>query len=368
MNKNRRIRVLVTGATGFLGSNILKSLMMYQAVEPIAACRNPEKLARWFSGEVRKGDLLDADYRLEVVKNVDVICHAGTWASMWNHAALEREMFFEPGCDLLQQAIRQGVKRFIQASTVAISATVKEDRFIDDFSSTTYTGFWPHLDRLIDLDRYMRANSTRGTQMVTMRLGHFIGAGNRLGMLPALVPRLRTYLVPWLAGGRKHLPLIADTDLGNAFLLAATAENLDDYESFNICGAEFPRLREVVEFIAKETGFPKPLYSVPYFIGYAFAWLMEKLHPILPGSSPFLTRSIVHLCENWQCPNGYARKKLGYIPKKDWRTAVREHLADLRRENYPWPLLCQATQATTVFEDFRASNQGVPSPSGEGPG
>ncbi|MEK9133419.1 MAG: hypothetical protein AAB333_01025, partial [Pseudomonadota bacterium] len=256
--------------------------------------------------------------------------------------ALERERFFEPTRDLIEQAIRQGVRRFIQTSTVVIGAVAKDNKPLDDFSETKYTGFWPHLDCLIDLDRNMHANSNRGTQMVTMRLGHFIGKGNRLGMLPALVPRLKTYLVPWLAAGRKRLPLVADTDLGASFALATIADGLNDYESFNICGAEFPTLREVVEFIAAETGFPKPLYSVPYPAGYAFGWLMETLKPVMPGSSPFLTRSIVHLCENWVCPNDYARRKLGYTPKKDWRTAVREHLSDLKAEGYPWPRLCQA--------------------------
>ena len=341
MSAQKRIRVLVTGATGFLGGNILKALMTQPEVEPIAACRRREKLPRNFKGEVRIGNLMDANYRREVVKQVDVICSAGNWASMWNHKALERERFFEPTRDLIEQAIRQGVKRFIQTSTVVIGAVAKANQPLDDFSETKHTGFWPHLDYLIDLDRYMHANSKRGTQMVTMRLGNFIGKGNRLGMLPALVPRLKTYLVPWLAGGRKRMPLVADTDLGASFALATIAEGLNDYESFNICGAEFPTLREVVQFIAAEAGVAKPLYSVPYPAGYVFGWLMETLKPVMPGSSPFLTRSIVHLCENWVCPNDYARRKLGYTPVKDWRTAVREHLADLKAEGYPWPLLCQ---------------------------
>jgi hypothetical protein len=55
---------------------------------------------------------------------------------------------------------------------------------------------------LVDLDAFMRANSGRGTQMTMMRLGHFVGAGNELGMVSALVSRLRTRLVPWLAHGR----------------------------------------------------------------------------------------------------------------------------------------------------------------------
>jgi hypothetical protein len=55
----------------------------------------------------------------------------------------------------------------------------------------------------------MRERSQGGTQMVTLRLGHFVGAGNRPGTLPALVPRLETYLVPRLAGGKSHFPLAA---------------------------------------------------------------------------------------------------------------------------------------------------------------
>lgn len=68
---------------------------------------------------------------------------------------------------------------------------------------------------------------------------------------------------------------------------------------------------------------------------------MEKLNPLLPGSSPFLTRSIVHLAEDWVCPTDSAQKKLGYVPQGDWRSAVRDHLADLQADGYPWVPLAQ---------------------------
>ncbi len=343
MTQPKPLRVLVTGATGFLGGNVLKALMALPQLEIIAACRRPAKLPEGFQGEVRSGDLLDVNYRRAVIQDVDVICHTAAWASMWGHSDLERARFFEPTIDLIEQAIRGGVRRFIQTNTVAIGAVRRDGSAHDDFSATSYTRFWPHLDQLINIDRYMQSNSQRGTQMVNLRLGVFIGKGNRLGILPALLPRLRSYLVPWLAGGQSRQPLVADTDLGQAFARAVMAGKLNVYESFNICGTEFPTLRELITFIAKETGFPQPLYSVPYFAGYGFAWLMEKLHPLLPGSSPFLTRSIVHLSEDWWCPNDYAQQKLGYMPLRDWQTVVREHLADLGAQGYPWPRLAQAT-------------------------
>lgn len=333
--------MLVTGATGFLGRNVLAALGSSTGVEPIAACRTPASLGSGFTGEVRAGDLRDPDYRRTVVKDVDVVCHAGTWSSMWGHRSQERSHFFEPACDLVEQAIRAGVGRLLLASTVAIGTPTGDGSPGDDFSSTRATGFWPHLDRLVELDTFMRENSHRGTQMVTMRLGHFVGAGNQVGIVAALAPRLRTRLVPWIAGGRSRLPLVADTDLGQAFTLAAVADGLDDYESFNICGPDFPTAREVISFIAAETGFPRPWYSVPRPAALAFGWLMERLHPVLPGSSPFLTRSLVHVAGDWLCPGDYAARKLGYVPRKDWRTAVREALTELKGKGYPWPRLAQ---------------------------
>lgn len=341
MTQQSKTRVLVTGATGFLGSNILKAMSRNERIHCIAACRTPTKLLAGYQGEVRTGDLQDADYRKAVVQDVDVVCHAGTWAAMWNHTPQEQERFYTPARDLIEQAIQSGVRRFIQASTVAIGSVTAPGQTHADFSQKQHTGFWPHLDLLIDLDDYMQRNSDRGMDMVTLRLGHFIGAGNRLGLIPAIVPRLKTRLVPWLGNGKRRMPLVADSDLGQAFVLATLADNLDRYESFNICGASFPQLREVISYIAQRAGVPRPFYSVPYFAGYVFGWLMEKTNALTPGDSPFLTRSIVHLCEDWVCPNDYATKKLGYRPQKPWQQAIAEHVAALGSEGFPWPSLSQ---------------------------
>jgi nucleoside-diphosphate-sugar epimerase len=310
-------------------------------VAAVAACRRPERLPAGFDGEVRAGDLDNADYRRQVVKGVDVVCHAASAASMWGHAREERERFLAPAVDLVDQAVEAGVGRFILAGTVAMSAPPERGVLLDDRAETRPTGFWPHLDRLIDLDRHMAERAGEGTQMVLLRLGHFVGVGNAVGLVPALVPRLRTRLVPWLDRGRRRLPLVADTDLGAAFALAATATGLADYESFHIIGPERPTLREVVDHIAATAGCPRPWVSVPQRLGYVAGGLMEKLPPVLPGRSPFLTRSIVYLCEDWYCTNDRANQALGYAPRKDWRLAVDEQLRGLAADGYPWPRLSQ---------------------------
>lgn len=335
----QKVRVLVTGATGFLGGHVLQALTTDPRISTIAACRHRQNLPGDYAGEIRCGDLLDPDYRIALVKDIDVLCHTGTWASLWGHRRQERERFYEPALDLVKLSVANGIKRFILASSVAITAPAINSLPIDDFSPPQRTGFWPHLDFLIELDRNMRELSRHGTQMTVLRLGHFIGPGNRLGLIPALVPRLKTYLVPWLEDGEACLPLVAGTDLGQAFARAAVADKLEDYESFNICGAQFPTLRDVITYVGRVAGCPVPLYNVSYRAGYGFAWLMETLQPVLPGSSPFLTRSIIHLSQNWICAHQYARTKLGYQPKQNWRTEVRRQLEQLASQGYPWPRL-----------------------------
>jgi nucleoside-diphosphate-sugar epimerase len=152
-------------------------------------------------------------------------------------------------------------------------------------------------------------------------------------------------MVPWLAGGRARLALVAGSDLGEAFAAASCATGLAPYESFNICGPDFPTMRQVVAEISKQAGVPEPLFSVPLWSGYVFGWLMESLFPLLPGKAPFLTRSLVHVSEDWFCNTERARLKLGFSASVDWRQAVSESISERRAQGFPWPALAQAAGA-----------------------
>jgi nucleoside-diphosphate-sugar epimerase len=332
--------VLVTGATGWLGGHILAALATRPNVTTIAACRNPVRLPDGFDGETRVGDLTDPDYRRDVVQGVDVVLHAGTWSSFWGHRKAERELFLEPSLDLIDQAAAAGVSRFVAASTVALGTPAAAKKRVSDTDAPVKRGFWPHLDFMIDVEEHMRA--TAGTMgMVSLRLGHFVGAGNSLGLVSAIVPRLATRMVPWVGGGRAHLPLVSGADMGEAFAQAATVQELEAFEAIAIIGPEQPTARDVFSFVAERAGVPKPMYSVPLGAAFAFAWLMEVLHPALPGKAPFLTRALVHVGQNWHMEATAAAAKLGYQPRDHWQDAALASIEERRELGFPWPALAQ---------------------------
>ncbi|MCS6761966.1 MAG: hypothetical protein MO846_08305 [Candidatus Devosia symbiotica] len=144
-------------------------------------------------------------------------------------------------------------------------------------------------------------------------------------------------MMPWLGDGKAWMALVTGEDMRQAFALAATALGLADYESFNIHSGTLPSLREVFSYIADVVSLPRSFYVTPHWSGYAFGALME----VLPRA-PFLTRSLVHVSEDWNTPIEHARTALGYRPSGDWRKAVAGGIEERQKTGFAWPALAQA--------------------------
>jgi len=319
--------ILVTGANGFIGSHTLHWLSQQQDIKLIAACRDKKKLSGDFHGEVREGDYRDKDYLTTLLQGVDVVINAMAWTSLWGYKEASDSSFYQPTIKLIDQYLQSDASRFINLSTTSAAAP---DQSSDALSTGIPRPFWPHLCNVIKIENYLRDHASDNKTVVNMRLGLFVGERYSLGLLPILLPRLKTHLVPWVSNGKTSMPIADGRDYGQAMARAALANDLQSYEAFNIAGKEIPTVRDVIQFIHKEFSYPKPHFGVPFFGAYAFAWLMEKIDPIVPWE-PLITRSIVHLLEETNINNEQAIKRLGYHPQYDWREAVRLQIAEMEQ-------------------------------------
>lgn len=319
------MRICVTGATGFVGSHCLEALTQRDDTEVVAACRDESRLPPSFRGAVKVGDLLDAEYRESLLSDVDVLVHAAAWTSLWNHSKESEALFLKPSLELIKSAKEHGVKRFVFIST---TSAAERSHASDPLSRGVKRSYWPHEANVVAIEDALRQEADDNFCAVNLRLGLFAGARYALGLLPILVPRLKTHLVPWVAGGRTRMPLIDGRDIGACVALASTNPDLQGFEGFNVVGPQVPWVRDVIDYLHDGYGLPRPHFSVPFPVAFAFAWMMEKLDRVVPWE-PLVTRSIIHLLEDAKVDNNQAGARLGYMPQYHWKEAIDLQMAEM---------------------------------------
>lgn len=114
------MRVLVTGATGFVGSHAVRALVD-AGHEPIPFVRNPEK-ARVVLGDIPvvRGDIRDAGAVRQGLEGCDAVLHAAAELGVTGHAA-DLEGANVIGLEnVLGQAVELGMDPVVHLSTVGV--------------------------------------------------------------------------------------------------------------------------------------------------------------------------------------------------------------------------------------------------------
>jgi len=169
-------KVLVTGASGFLGRHILAELVADERYEPIALCRRPDRLGAAPVARIA-ADLTEPS-TLTDLGGAEIVVHA---AGPVSHAPRDARAMYDAHVrateHLLDAAREAGVRRFVLLSSSGTVAVSDEATTLDETagSSLAVTKAWPYYRAKLFAEQAALAANADGFDVVVLNPSLLLG-------------------------------------------------------------------------------------------------------------------------------------------------------------------------------------------------
>jgi nucleoside-diphosphate-sugar epimerase len=322
MSSTTKGHVLVTGASGFIGSRLLPVLRDDGHVVR-ALVRDPGR-ARSLEGiEWFEGDLLDPASLEGIERGIDVVVHCASLLGKWGTPEAElHALNVDAAVELLRRFEGGGLRRYIHLSAGGVTGPVPGRSVDERYACKPATGY--------ERTKYeaelavLRLARELAIPLSVVRPTFTYGPGDPHKL--ALFRAVQRGRYAFIGGGRSvNHPAYID-DVLHGILLAI--ERAEDGEVYIVGGERPVTKKELVDTIADALGVPRPKLSIPRWVAAIAAFKLELLGKLL-GFEPILTRSrVMMMADNFGYDIGKARRELGYAP----RTALGEGIAATVRD------------------------------------
>lgn len=302
----------VTGATGFVGLNLVEQLAragwrvtaLHRAASELAPLRGlPVGLA--------EGDVTDlASLREAVPEGVDAFFHVAADTSLWSRrAAAQNRVNVAGTANAVTAALAAGARRFVHTSSWNAWGWVLGTEVLDEATPQRGERSWIAYDRSKALaEREVRAGMARGLAAVLVSPAHVLGRYDRhnWARLIRLVHQGRLPGVPPGSGSFCHAEQVALAHI-------AAAERGRSGSNYLLGGTDASFL-EVVRTIGAITGRRVPRRPLP-------AWAVKALarayavRALVTGREPDLTpEGAALVTARVRIASDLAERELGYRP------------------------------------------------------
>lgn len=319
--------ILVTGGAGFLGINLIRSLLArgHAVVSlDIAPFTYPERDRI----TIVTGDIRDVAAVDRAMVGVHAVVHTAAALPLYSPEEIS-STDVDGTCVVFAAAQSHGVDRVVHISSTAVYGIPDHHPLLE---TDRLDGVGPYGKAKIEAEMVALQYRARGMTVPILRPKSFVGP-ERLGVFALLYDwALDGRNFPMIGSGRNRYQLLDVEDLCTAILLCLTLPREHVDSTFNIGAAEFATMGEDYQVVLNRAGFGKRVVGFPAAPAIWALRLLDRL-----GLSPLYTWVYETAAKDSFVSIEKARRQLGWTPRYsnqdallrnfDWYIAHRDRFA-----------------------------------------
>ncbi len=329
------MKVLVTGATGFTGGHLARTLAARG--NDVRALVRSKSLARFAASPVARagvtpieGDLLSPDTLARACREVEVVYHiAATYREAGQPDSAYRAINVDGTRHLLDAAREAGARRLVHCSTGGVHGHIAHPPANED-APFNPGDVYQHTK--LEAEQLARDFGVRtGFDVVVARPIGIHGPGDTRFL--KMFKGLARGRFPMLGNGRVFYHLTYIDDLVEGFRLCGEEAGARG-RTYILAGDTYTTLDELVALVAEELGVRPPRFHLPVWPVWMAGLACELVCVPLRIEPPLYRRRVDFYTKSRAFDIGRARAELGYAPKVSLRDGIQRTIAWYRAEGW----------------------------------